>query len=173
MGDRTSGTRTTNTSEDKERAVSEAAEKAAIIEFKRSGDFDIIRKETLRKWQESSDGLAFHEKLKNIVDKEVERDRTLLARDRGKAATLLGGSVERTQLYPEARLAAAKNIFQTEEFKKRIYDSLKAYYPAPAQEKESQQPQTTATTNGTYQSDKKKTSAHDAAMAFITREQGA
>lgn len=170
MDHRSNGSRTISTTEDKEKAASEAAEKAAIVAFKRSGDFDIIRKETLRKWQESPDGLAFHEKLKNIVDKEVERDHSLLARDRGKAATLLGGSVERTQLYPEARLAAAKNIFQTEEFKKSIYESLTKYFPA--QTGETPQSETTASNNGSAQTDKDKTSAHDAAMAFIAREQG-
>lgn len=157
MSSRTNGSATTK--ESAEKLASEALEKAAIDQFKKSGEFDTIRKETLRKWEASEDGIAFKAKLQTIVAAEVERDHSLLARDRGKAATLVGGAVERTQLYPEARLAAAKNIFQSEDFKNHIYELMKKHMVSSEQETNS----SAQTTN---------VSAQDAASAFIEREQG-
>lgn len=139
--------------------ATEAAEKAAIEQFKRGGDFDAIRKDTLRRWEASEDGAAFLRKLRTIVTAEIERDRSLLARDRGKAATLVGGAVERTNLYQDTRLAAAKNVFQSQNFKQRIYDALKKYMPDEGESKEDVQVD-------------KKISAQEAARAFIEREEG-
>lgn len=139
-------------------AGTEAFAKAAIERFKRSGDFDTIRRETLRGWTDSADGVAFRDKLRAIVEAEVARDAGLLTRDRGKAATLVGGAVERTQLYPEARLAAAKHIFQTQDFRDRIYALLK---------------ESAAKEDAKAGDGDTGTSARDAAMAFIEREQGA
>lgn len=137
----------------------DAMEKAAIDQFKRSGDFDAVRKDTLRRWEASDDGSAFRKKLRAIVEAEVARDRSLLARDRGKAATLVGGAVERTNLYQETRIAAAKNIFQSAAFKQHIYETLKKYIPDAKQEPKDKQ-------NG------EKVSAQEAAHAFIEREGG-
>lgn len=150
---------TTSSKDSAEKSASDAIERVAIDQFKKSGEFDTIRKDTLRKWEASEDGIAFKSKLQAIVTAEVERDHSLLARDRGKAATLVGGAVERTQLYPEARLAAAKNIFQSEEFKNRIYESMKRHMDSTDQESKDTK-QTTVV------------SAQDAASAFIKREQG-
>lgn len=153
---------TSNTKEAPEKAQIDVAGKAAIEQFKRSGEFDTIRKDTLRKWEASEDGVAFRLKLQGIINKEVERDPSLLARDRGKAATLVGGAVERTQLYPEARLAAAKNIFQSKEMKDRIYESLKKYMP-----------ETSMVMDGSDSKSSTVVNAQEAARAFIDREQGA
>lgn len=151
----------------------EVLEKAAILEFKRSGDFDKVRRETLRAWESSAEGgSSFLAKLRTVVQEEVRRDGSLLARDRGKAATLLGGAVERTQLYPEARMAAAKNIFQTEAFRARIYESLKKYYPKHEENEAQQAPMGEAEQKSGVTSRERGESAQDAAMAFIKRESG-
>lgn len=70
-------------------------EKVAIDKLKKSGDFDLIRKEVLRQWEASAEGAAFRARLRDIVTDEVNRDTGLLERDRGKAATLVAGAVER------------------------------------------------------------------------------
>lgn len=70
-------------------------EKAAIDRFKRSGGFDAIRKDVLQTWEGMPQSETFKTRLHDIVKDEVQRDPGLLERDRGKAATLLAGVVER------------------------------------------------------------------------------
>lgn len=144
----------------------EPAEKAAIEQFKRSGDFDAIRKDTLRAWEASEAGATFLKKLQAIASSELERDQSLLARDRGKAATLVGGAVERTNLYHETRIAAAKNIFQTEEFRQRIYESIKKYMPDTTTKETGHEKDPDNVQNGG------KTTAREAVDAFMKREAG-
>lgn len=70
-------------------------EKAAIDKYKRSGGFDRARKEILQQWESSEQASAFRTRLESIVKAEIARDPSLLHRDRGKAATLIAGAVER------------------------------------------------------------------------------
>lgn len=172
MSSKQNGTGTAQAAQtEKETPTAEMLEKAAIEKFKRSGEFDVVRKSILRDWETSDDGVAFKEKLRKIVETEIKRDHTLQARDRGKAATLVGGVVERTQLYPEVKLAAAKNIFRTDAFQKQIYDALKKYYPESASTVPKNEDDT-----GNEDASKRETphisSAQAAAMSFIQREQG-
>ena len=165
---------TSRMSDGKEKAAAEAAEKHAMTEFKRSGTFDKIRKDTLRSWESSDEGVAFLAKLKGIVTSEIERDPSLLARDRGKAATLIGGSVERSQLYPDARTAAAKKIFQSEDFKMRVYESLKQYFPKTDEAQNGNKIDNEKQNDiGGDTKGQKALSAKEAALEFIKREQGA
>lgn len=169
----TSSNTAATASDSKDKSSADDVEKRAITEFKRSGAFDRIRKETLHQWESSKDGIAFLSSLQAIVKADVERDPSLLARDRGKAATLIGGSVERSQVYPDARLAAAKNIFQTEAFKQRVYDALKQYFPENDNQQQKEDKHGTDEARGGEVSAGQTTkSAHEAAMDFIKREEG-
>ncbi|KAL1862376.1 hypothetical protein Plec18170_001202 [Paecilomyces lecythidis] len=94
-----------------------AGQRAAIdnllFSFKKKGGFDNIRKTI---WAEFNDGFSFgetatnwndmQEAKKNITDSlielaesEIEREPALLSRERGKAATLIEGAVDRSDIY--------------------------------------------------------------------------
>ncbi|KAL5002602.1 complex proteins associated with Set1p component shg1-domain-containing protein [Aspergillus recurvatus] len=67
--------------------------------FKKKGGFDHIRKKI---WSEFHDGegkAEFTRRLTEIAESEIEREPQLLSREQGKAATLIEGAVDRSDIY--------------------------------------------------------------------------
>ncbi|GAD95078.1 hypothetical protein PVAR5_3716 [Paecilomyces variotii No. 5] len=86
-----------------------AAQRAAIdnllFSFKKKGGFDNIRKTI---WAEFNDGEAkknFTDSLIELAESEIEREPALLSRERGKAATLIEGAVDRSDIYKNVESA--------------------------------------------------------------------
>ncbi|KAL4899504.1 complex proteins associated with Set1p component shg1-domain-containing protein [Aspergillus multicolor] len=80
-----------------------AAQREAIEDllhsFKKKGGFDHIRKKI---WSEFHDGegkAEFTRLLTEIAESEIEREPGLLSREQGKAATLIEGAVDRSDIY--------------------------------------------------------------------------
>ncbi|OOQ82475.1 Arginine rich protein [Penicillium brasilianum] len=80
-----------------------AAQHAAIDKllhsFKKKGGFDSIRKQI---WAEFNDGDSktnFTNQLITLAESEIEREPAHLSRERGKAATLIEGAVDRSDVY--------------------------------------------------------------------------
>ncbi|EAW22650.1 BOD1/SHG1 domain-containing protein [Aspergillus fischeri NRRL 181] len=70
--------------------------------FKKKGGFDNVRKKI---WAEFHDGEAraeFTKLLIELAESEIEREPELLSRERGKAATLIEGAVDRSDVYKKA-----------------------------------------------------------------------
>ncbi|KAH1547284.1 hypothetical protein KXX57_002760 [Aspergillus fumigatus] len=83
-----------------------AAQRTAIEDllhaFKKKGGFDNVRKKI---WAEFHDGEAraeFTKLLIELAESEIEREPELLSRERGKAATLIEGAVDRSDVYKKA-----------------------------------------------------------------------
>jgi hypothetical protein len=100
-------------------------EKLVLEQFKKSGKFDAMRKQALRTFEQSPDGIAFKARLEQLVDAELQRDTTLAARDRGKAATLIGGAVDRSSCYTDARKQATDHIFTQGGFRGQIEEEIR------------------------------------------------
>ncbi|KAI5298866.1 nucleolar complex protein 14 [Ascosphaera pollenicola] len=67
--------------------------------FKKGGDFDAVRKKI---WADFAEGDALEEFKQLLFEKaesEIDREPSLLSRERGKAATLIEGAVDRSDLY--------------------------------------------------------------------------
>ncbi|KAK5796230.1 hypothetical protein VI817_005515 [Penicillium citrinum] len=80
-----------------------AAQHAAIDKllhsFKKKGGFDTIRKQL---WADFNDGepkTMFTDQLIALAESEIEREPAHLSRERGKAATLIEGAVDRGDVY--------------------------------------------------------------------------
>ncbi|KAF7161575.1 hypothetical protein CNMCM5623_007110 [Aspergillus felis] len=83
--------------------------------FKKKGGFDNVRKKV---WAEFHDGEAraeFTKLLIELAESEIDREPELLSRERGKAATLIEGAVDRSDVYKKAETlidALASNHLQ-------------------------------------------------------------
>ncbi|KAJ5130714.1 uncharacterized protein N7515_006753 [Penicillium bovifimosum] len=67
--------------------------------FKKKGGFDSVRKQI---WADFNDGeprADFTNKLIALAESEIDREPALLSRERGKAATLIEGAVDRGDVY--------------------------------------------------------------------------
>ncbi|KAI2295304.1 hypothetical protein LOZ03_001171 [Ophidiomyces ophidiicola] len=70
-----------------------------LYSFKKKGGFDNARKKIWAEFNESEAKKSFIESLTQMAESEIERDTSLLSRERGKAATLIEGAVDRSDLY--------------------------------------------------------------------------
>ncbi len=98
---------------------------AYITAFKRKGHFDALRKELLGAFESSPANDDLSERLRRVVDGEVERDPSLLARDRSKAATLIAGAVDRTDIYLNAEKEIEQRILTSVAFKEKLDASIR------------------------------------------------
>ncbi|MCJ1337972.1 hypothetical protein MMC09_003256 [Bachmanniomyces sp. S44760] len=67
--------------------------------IKKKGEFDALRKKIWSLYTDSDAKIAFTQSLTELADSEIDREPSLLSRDRGKAATLIEGAVDRSDLY--------------------------------------------------------------------------
>lgn len=82
--------------------------------IKKKGEYDALRKQVWSQFAQSEEKAAFTRSLHELAEAEIDRDPSLLSRDRGKAATLMQGAVDRSDIYKNVEEALdeliAKNI---------------------------------------------------------------
>ncbi|KAL8645383.1 MAG: hypothetical protein Q9226_007332 [Calogaya cf. arnoldii] len=67
--------------------------------IKKKGEYDTLRKKVWSDFVDSDEKNSFTNQLNELADAEIDRDPSFLSRDRGKAATLLQGAVDRSDIY--------------------------------------------------------------------------
>ncbi|KAI5299962.1 hypothetical protein KEM55_000790 [Ascosphaera atra] len=70
-----------------------------LYRFKKGGDFDHVRKRIWADFSESEAKEAFTKLLLEKAEAEIDREPSLLSRERGKAATLIEGAIDRSDFY--------------------------------------------------------------------------
>ncbi|KAL8716083.1 MAG: hypothetical protein Q9225_006232 [Loekoesia sp. 1 TL-2023] len=106
---------------------------ALLHTIKKKGEYDMLRK---RVWAQFADSVSnawnlspsciyydradkepvqdakksFNNRLNELADAEIDRDPSLLSRDRGKAATLMHGAVDRSDIYKSVELSLDRLI---------------------------------------------------------------
>ena len=77
-----------------------------LYKFKKQGGYDTLRKQVWAAYNTSEGKQVLTDGIHEVAEKEIEKDSALLARERGKAATLISGAVERSGVYQkvESRL---------------------------------------------------------------------
>ena len=73
--------------------------------IKKKGEYDTLRKQVWSQFMESEEKAAFSRSLHELAEVEIDRDPSLLSRDRGKAATLMQGAVDRSEIYKNVEKA--------------------------------------------------------------------
>ncbi|KAJ6022631.1 uncharacterized protein N7446_012982, partial [Penicillium canescens] len=67
--------------------------------FKKKGYFDLVRKQLWTGFNEGEPRTMFTNELLALAESEIDREPALLSRERGKAATLIEGAVDRGDVY--------------------------------------------------------------------------
>jgi len=107
---------------------SDEARVDALVEmYKKSGHFDQLRRDLMREFYDS-EGVSLVERLKALVDQEVENDPSLLTREKGKATALLTGAMERSKISEDALKLIKSSILESPEFRERVQKSVGALY---------------------------------------------
>ncbi|RAO70480.1 uncharacterized protein BHQ10_006492 [Talaromyces amestolkiae] len=77
----------------------QTAIQSLLVAFKKKGGFDNYRKKIWADFDNSEFKAKFTNALQELAEKEIEREPAHLSRDRGKAATLIEGAVDRSDIY--------------------------------------------------------------------------
>lgn len=83
--------------------------------YKKRGHFDTLRKDIYQNFADSEAGKSFTLRIEQTTTKEIERDPTLLVRDKSSAAELLEGFVGLTEAEKEVDRMLAERRFEIEE----------------------------------------------------------
>ncbi|KAI4243357.1 MAG: hypothetical protein L6R40_003529 [Gallowayella cf. fulva] len=67
--------------------------------IKKKGEYDTLRKTVYSRFEDSDAKIDLINRLNELADAEIDRDPSLLSRDRRKAATLMQGAVDRSDIY--------------------------------------------------------------------------
>ncbi|KAI4132637.1 MAG: hypothetical protein LQ338_000577 [Usnochroma carphineum] len=87
--------------------------------IKKKGHWDTLRKKVWSEFENSDQAdlrtlqdakSSFKDRLIELADAEIDRDPSLLSRDRGKAATLMQGAVDRSDIYKSVELSLDRLI---------------------------------------------------------------
>ncbi|KAI4197476.1 MAG: hypothetical protein LQ346_002990 [Caloplaca aetnensis] len=78
--------------------------------LKKKGHYDTVRKNVWSQFIESDAKNFFKDRLTELADAEIDRDPSLLSRDRGKAATLMQGAVDRSDVYKTVEISLDRLI---------------------------------------------------------------
>ncbi|KAL9617135.1 MAG: hypothetical protein Q9160_008078 [Pyrenula sp. 1 TL-2023] len=77
---------------------------ALLNTFKKKGGYDKLRKQVWAQYTGSDAKTDFTRAVTNAAEKAIENDSDLLGKERGKAATLIEGSVDRSGVYKNVEL---------------------------------------------------------------------
>ncbi|RAH41296.1 BOD1/SHG1 domain-containing protein, partial [Aspergillus brunneoviolaceus CBS 621.78] len=97
-------------------AAQHAAIEHLLHAFKKRGGFDNVRKKIWAEFEEGEGKTEFTNLLAELAEVEIDREPGLLSRERGKAATLIEGAVDRSDVYKTVEKsldALASNHLQT------------------------------------------------------------
>ncbi|KAL8636430.1 MAG: hypothetical protein Q9228_006171 [Teloschistes exilis] len=78
--------------------------------FKKKGEYDVLRKKVWAQYLESEEKQRFNDSLNELAEAEIDRDSSFLSRERGKAATLMQGAVDRSNIYKDVELCLDRLI---------------------------------------------------------------
>ncbi|KAI4214139.1 MAG: hypothetical protein LQ351_003224 [Letrouitia transgressa] len=67
--------------------------------IKKKGVWDTLRKKVWSEFIEGEDKKTFTERINELAEAEIDRDPSLLSRERGKAAAMMQGPIDRTDIY--------------------------------------------------------------------------
>ena len=72
-----------------------------LLRFKKQGGYDTLRKQVWSAYANQDTKDALSEAIREVADIEIDKNPSLLARDRSKAATLMQGAVDRSTVYSD------------------------------------------------------------------------
>ncbi|KAJ5771206.1 uncharacterized protein N7511_003257 [Penicillium nucicola] len=90
--------------------------------FKKKGYFDLVRKQLWAGFNEGEPRTMFTNELLALAESEIDREPALLSRERGKAATLIEGAVDRGDVYKNVENSIDQLALQHADF---ILESLR------------------------------------------------
>ncbi|RMZ89259.1 hypothetical protein DV736_g3509, partial [Chaetothyriales sp. CBS 134916] len=72
-----------------------------LLKFKKQGGYDALRKDVWKSFITSDAKTALTDQIHGVAEAEIDKNPSLLSRERGKAATLIQGALDRSGVYQD------------------------------------------------------------------------
>ncbi|RMD40579.1 hypothetical protein DV735_g4544, partial [Chaetothyriales sp. CBS 134920] len=72
-----------------------------LLKFKKQGGYDALRKDVWKSFINSDAKTALTDQIYAVAEAEIDKNPSLLSRERGKAATLIQGALDRSDIYQD------------------------------------------------------------------------
>ncbi|RMZ84449.1 hypothetical protein DV738_g814, partial [Chaetothyriales sp. CBS 135597] len=72
-----------------------------LLKFKKQGGYDALRKDVWKSFINSDAKTALTDQIYTVAEAEIDKNPSLLSRERGKAATLIQGALDRSGIYQD------------------------------------------------------------------------
>ncbi|KAG2194030.1 hypothetical protein INT47_009921 [Mucor saturninus] len=95
-----------------------------VLQLKKNGTFDDLRKRLLADFQSGAGGENFLEKLKSFMEDMVARDPSLIEKESSAFYELVSAELERAGIYNTIRQEALETL-KGEQYQTRVNDEIK------------------------------------------------
>ncbi|KAI9006290.1 hypothetical protein CLU79DRAFT_780438 [Phycomyces nitens] len=95
-----------------------------VLQLKRKGTFDSLRKRLLSEFQSESTGQSFLEKTNGFMEEIVKKDDSLLDKDRNSFYEHVTNELERAKFYDSIREEILERLLKDEYYQKQVDDAM-------------------------------------------------
>ncbi|KAI8332595.1 complex proteins associated with Set1p component shg1-domain-containing protein [Chlamydoabsidia padenii] len=98
----------------------------AVLQLKRKGAFDELRKRLLSDFQTGPAGQNFVKKIQDFMETMVMNDTSLLDKDRSTFHTIMMDEIEKAGMYQTIQKEIINGLIQTEDFQNKVTEEITA-----------------------------------------------
>ncbi|CDH57522.1 hypothetical protein RO3G_14289 [Lichtheimia corymbifera JMRC:FSU:9682] len=95
-----------------------------VVQLKRNGSFDQLRKQLLTDFQNEPEGKAFLAKINNFMETMVLKDPTLLEKDRSAFLSLVTSELEKEGMYQSVKEQVLGTMLQKKDYQDQIDEQM-------------------------------------------------
>ncbi|KAI8098494.1 complex proteins associated with Set1p component shg1-domain-containing protein [Halteromyces radiatus] len=95
-----------------------------VLQLKRKGTFDELRKRLLADFQTEPAGQQFMKKIQDFMEDMITKDPSLLDKDKSAFHSLMLNEIEKTGMYQTIQKEIVTTLMQADDFQKRVEDEM-------------------------------------------------
>ncbi|ORZ13579.1 complex proteins associated with Set1p component shg1-domain-containing protein [Absidia repens] len=97
-----------------------------VLQLKRKGTFDKLRKHLLSDFQTEPAGQQFMKKIQDFMEEMITKDPSLLDKDRTAFHSLMMDEIEKAGMYQTIQKEVVTTLMQADDFQQRVEEEMTA-----------------------------------------------
>ncbi|KAI7870986.1 hypothetical protein BDF14DRAFT_1321864 [Spinellus fusiger] len=95
-----------------------------VLQLKRKGTFDVLRKRLLSEFQKTSNGQSFIDKTNGFMEDVVKKDDSVLDKDRNSFYEHITSELERAKFYDSIREEVLETLLKDEYYQNQVETAM-------------------------------------------------
>ncbi|KAI7850221.1 hypothetical protein BDC45DRAFT_518792 [Circinella umbellata] len=96
-----------------------------VLQLKRKGTFDQLRKHLLSEFQNQHEGQTFLENVNNFMEEKTSKDPSLLEKERSTFHSLMMNELEKTGMFQSVHKQVLETLLQQSYYQVQVDEQLK------------------------------------------------